>query len=36
VGAFTAGIALTLILVTAATGYVTGYVLAVLWNGIHR
>jgi hypothetical protein len=36
VGAFSASIALTLILVTAAIGYVIGYVLAVLWNAIHR
>ena len=36
VGAFSAGIALVLILVTATIGYVAGYVLGVLWNAIHR
>jgi hypothetical protein len=33
---FHAGIAVILILVTATLGYVIGYVLAVLWNWIHR
>jgi len=36
VGAFSAGIALILILVTATIGYIAGYVLGVLWNAIHR
>ena len=36
VGAFSAGIALVLILVTATIGYIAGYVLGVLWNAIHR
>jgi hypothetical protein len=36
VGQFSAGIALILILVTAAIGYAAGYILGVLWNSIHR
>ena len=36
VGAFSAAIALILILVTTAFGYAMGYVLGVLWNWIHR
>ncbi len=36
VGAFSAGIAGILIVVTAATGYLIGYILGVLWNWIHR
>jgi hypothetical protein len=36
VAPFHAGIAVILILVTATLGYAIGYVLAVLWNWIHR
>jgi hypothetical protein len=36
VGAFHAWIAVILIAVTAAIGYVVGYILGVLWNWIHR
>ena len=36
VGQFNAGIALLLVLVTTALGYAGGYMLAVLWNWIHR
>jgi hypothetical protein len=36
VGRFNAEIALILILVTGAIGYVSGYVLGLLWNWIHR
>jgi len=35
VGGFQIWIAAVLILVTAAIGYVVGYVLGVLWNWIH-
>ena len=33
---FNLGIALTLIAFTSAIGYVTGYVLAYLWNWMHK
>jgi hypothetical protein len=36
VGAFSAGVAVILIVVTAAIGYLMGYILGVLWNWIHR
>ena len=36
VRAFQPGVAAILIAITAATGYVTGYVLGMLWNCIHR
>lgn len=35
VGPFQAGIALVLVLVTAALGYAGGYLLGVLWKWIH-
>ena len=33
---FQAGVAAILIVVTAALGYLMGYILGVLWNWIHR
>jgi heme/copper-type cytochrome/quinol oxidase subunit 4 len=36
VGPFSAGIAGILIVVTAAVGYLIGYILGALWNWIHR
>jgi hypothetical protein len=33
---FHGGVAVLLIVVTAALGYVVGYILGVLWNWIHR
>jgi hypothetical protein len=36
VGAFSTGVAVILIVVTAAIGYLMGYILGVLWNWIHR
>ena len=33
---FQAGVAAILIVVTAAFGYLMGYILGVLWNWIHR
>jgi hypothetical protein len=33
---FHTGLAVTLVLVTAALGYASGYVLCVLWNRLHR
>lgn len=36
VGPFSPGIAAILVLVTAAVGYVFGYIFGVLWNWIHR
>jgi hypothetical protein len=36
VGTFDPKVALILILVTTATGYIVGYVLGLLWNWIHR
>jgi hypothetical protein len=36
VGPFSAGVAVILIVVTAAIGYLMGYILGILWNWIHR
>ena len=36
VGAFSFGIAATLVVVTAIIGYLSGYVFAALWNWVHR
>lgn len=36
IGAFGAGRALGLIVVTAAVGYVGGYAIAAIWNYVHR
>jgi hypothetical protein len=36
VGPFNTGVAVILVAVPAAIGYVTGYVLAELWNWIHK
>jgi DMSO/TMAO reductase YedYZ heme-binding membrane subunit len=36
VGPFSAGIALVLVLVTATSGYIAGYILGIVWNAIHR
>ncbi len=33
---FNPGVALLLVIVTAALGYAGGYILGVLWNWIHR
>lgn len=36
VGAFAAGRAAALVGLTAALGYVSGHVIAAIWNGLHR
>jgi len=36
VEAFNVGIAVLLILVSTAIGYLVGYILGVLWNWVHR
>ena len=36
VGAFHPGVAVILILVTATFGYLAGYILAAIWNWLHR